>query len=139
MKPLLGPAASPLAIHIWLLVLRILSSGFMLTHGLPKLTKILNGDLSFGNPLGIGSGLSLLLVTFAEVGCVLLVLIGFQTRLATLPLIITMLVASFIANWGNAFKDMELSLLYLLIYGTLFFLGAGKYAIDGKQSVRRFI
>lgn len=138
MKKTLGPAASPSAINTWLLVLRILSSGFMLTHGIPKLTKILNGNLTFGDPLGIGSAPSLILATLAEVGCTFLVLIGFQTRLATIPIMFTMFVAGIITNWGKAFKDMELPLLYLLIYATLFFLGAGKYSVDGNKGTRRF-
>jgi putative oxidoreductase len=138
MKQLFGPAASPFAINIWLLVLRILSSGFMFTHGIPKLTKILNGNFTFGDPLGIGSAPSLILATLAEVGCTLLVLIGFQTRLATIPIMFTMFVAGVITNWEKSFKDMELALLYLLIYATLFFLGAGKYSVDGNKGARRF-
>ena len=138
MKQILGSAASASAINAWLLALRLLSTGFMLTHGLPKLTKILNGNMTFGDPLGIGSAPSLILVTLTEVGCSLLVLIGYQTRLATLPLMFAMFVAGIVTNWGKSFKEMELPLLYLLIYTTLFFLGAGKYSVDGKQGNRRF-
>ncbi|GAA4446526.1 DoxX family protein [Nibrella saemangeumensis] len=133
MKPLLGTAATQSAIHVWLLILRILLTGFMLTHGIPKLTKVLNGTMTFGDPLGIGSGPSLVLAMLAEVGCALLVLIGFQTRLAVLPIIITMLVAAFLANAGKPFGDRELPLLYILLYTTLFFTGPGKYSIDGRE------
>ena len=41
----------------------------MLTHGIPKLQKILAGNWEFGNPLGVGTELSLGLAVFAEVGC----------------------------------------------------------------------
>ncbi|MFD2571398.1 DoxX family protein [Spirosoma soli] len=131
--PPLGVMASPSAVHSWLLLLRISVNGFMLTHGIPKLIRILNGDMSFGDPLGIGSGPSLVLATFAEAGCAVLVLLGFYTRLATLPLMFTMLVAAFIAHGGDPFGKKELSLLYLLIYATLFFVGPGKYSIDGRR------
>lgn len=134
MKPLLGAAATQSTIHTWLLLLRIFVSGFMLTHGIPKLMKIIAGNLTFGDPLGIGSGPSLILATLAEVGFALLVLVGFQTRLAILPILFTMLVAAFLANADKPFKDRELPLMYLLTYGTLFFTGPGKYSIDAKQS-----
>jgi len=125
--------ASSSAVHGWLLVLRLLVTGFMFTHGIPKLTKILNGNMAFGDPLGLGSGLSLVLATSAEVGCAFLVLLGLYTRLATLPIMFTMVVAAFIANADKPFGDRELPLLYLLIYTTLFFLGPGKYSIDGRR------
>lgn len=131
--PPLGVMASSSAVHGWLLLLRLLITGFMYTHGIPKLTKILNGNMSFGDPLGIGSGTSLVLATFAEVGCAFLVLLGFYTRLATLPIMFTMFVAAFIAGAGKPFGDRELPLLYLLVYATLFFLGPGKYSIDGRR------
>ncbi|GAA4411815.1 DoxX family protein [Nibrella viscosa] len=133
MKPLLGTTANPPVIHAWLLLLRILLTGFMLTHGLPKLIKIINGNMAFGDPLGIGSGPSLVLATLAEVGCSLLILIGFQTRFAILPIAFTMLVAAFMANAGKPFGDRELPLLYLLLYATLFFTGPGKYSVDGRE------
>lgn len=125
--------ASPAALHGWLLVLRIAIAGIMLTHGLPKLGKILDGNWQFGDPLGLGSGLSLGLTVFAEVGCSLLLVAGLFTRLATLPLLFTMLVAFFIVHAADPFGDKELPLLYALIYATLFFTGPGRYSVDGRR------
>ena len=129
----LRPIASPAALHGWLLVLRVAVAGMMLTHGLPKLNNLLAGDWSFGNPLGLGSELSLALTVFAEVGCSLLIGLGFLTRLATLPLLFTMLVAFFIVHGDDPFGKKELPLLYALVFATLFFTGPGQYSVDGRR------
>ena len=112
------------------LLLRIVGGGFMLTHGIPKLMKVLSGDLSFGNPIGIGEEASLILTVFAEFVCAALVLIGFKTRLATIPLIITMLVAALIVHGSDPFGDKEMALSYLIIYASIYALGPGKYSVD---------
>lgn len=112
------------------LLLRIVGGGFMLTHGIPKLMKVFSGDLSFGNPIGIGEEASLILTVFAEFICAALVLIGFKTRLATIPLIITMLVAALIVHGSDPFGDKEMALIYLIIYAAIYALGPGKYSID---------
>lgn len=131
----LRPVASSAALHGWLLILRIAIASVMLNqHGIPKLLKIIDGNWQFADPLGLGSELSLGLVTFAEVGCSLLLLIGFLTRWAALPLLFTMLVVLFIVNAGNPFGEKEVPLLFALIYATLFFTGAGKYSVDGRRN-----
>ncbi len=125
------------AMHVGLLLLRIGVACLMLTHGLPKLQKVLTGNFAFGDPLGLGSGVSLTLVALAEVGGSLLILVGAATRLAVLPLIVTMLVAAFVAHADDPFGKKELPLLYLFIYTVLLLTGAGKYSVDGLLSQRR--
>jgi putative oxidoreductase len=120
-----------------LLLLRIGVSCLMLTHGLPKLQKVLSGNFAFGDPLGLGSGVSLTLAALAEVGGSLLILVGAATRLAVLPLIVTMLVAAFVAHADDPFGKKELPLLYLFSYSLLLLAGAGKYSVDGLLSQRR--
>ncbi|GAB3643153.1 DoxX family protein [Spirosoma arcticum] len=125
--------ASPAALHGWLFLLRIAIAGMMLTHGIPKLQKILVGNWEFGDPLGLGAALSLALTVFAEVVCSVLLLIGLFTRFATLPLLFTMLVAFFIVHGADEFGKRKLPMLYALVYATLFFTGPGKYSVDGRR------
>ena len=125
--------ASPAALHGWLLVLRLAIGGMMLTHGIPKLQKVLAGNYQFGDPLGLGQEVSLILTVFAEVGCSVLILVGFLTRLATVPLLFTMVVALIFVHGSDPFSDKELPLLYALIYATIFFAGPGKYSVDGSR------
>ncbi|MFC0344613.1 DoxX family protein [Epilithonimonas hispanica] len=64
----------------------------MLTHALPKFEKLIaNDNIEFINFLGLGSAISLVLVVFAELLCSVFIIFGFITRLAAIPLMITML------------------------------------------------
>jgi putative oxidoreductase len=116
-----------------LLVLRIIGGGFMLTHGIPKLMKMLGGDFGFANPLGIGEAPSLVLTVFAEFLCSLAILVGFKTRLACVPAMITMAVAALIIHGGDPWGDKEHALMYFGIYLALMIMGAGKYSVDGRK------
>lgn len=116
-----------------LLLLRLYSGGLMAySHGFPKLAKLFRGDFGFANPIGIGELPSLVLAVFAEFFCALLVVIGFRSRLATIPLMITMFVAAFIQHAGDPFSKKEFGLLYFFAYLVLFLMGPGKYSIDKK-------
>ncbi len=117
--------------NLWLLGLRVISSAFMLTHGWPKFQQLISGEeITFGDPLGIGATASLILAVFAEFFCSIFVALGIRTRLAAIPLSITMLVAAFIAHGDDPFGRKEKALLYLLIYITLIVVGGGKYTLD---------
>lgn len=116
------------------LVLRIAFGGLMLTHGYPKLIKLFSrpfSELSFPDPLGVGPGISLILTVTAEFVFALLVLAGFRTRLASIPLLLTMFVAAFIVHAGDPLRDREMALLYLAGYTVIAFIGGGSYSIDG--------
>jgi putative oxidoreductase len=112
------------------LILRLTLGLLMLSHGIPKLMKLLNGTMEFGDPIGIGVPASLTLTVFAEVFCSILIIIGFWTRLALIPLIITMAVAVFIVHINDDLGTMESALMYLLSYTALFLLGSGTYSMD---------
>ena len=112
------------------LILRLSLGLLMLSHGIPKLMKLLSGNMEFSDPIGIGVPASLTLTVFSEVVCSLLIIIGLWTRLALIPLIITMLVASFIIHINDDLGTKELALLYLFGYCALFLLGSGTFSID---------
>ena len=118
--------------QIGLLLLRVGFSGMLLTHGIPKLLKIIAGDFSFGDPLGIGQTTSLILACISEVVFPILVIIGFKTRLSTIPIIITMAVAAFIAHSADPFGVKDMSILDLIAFVAIALLGPGKYSVDGK-------
>ncbi|WP_026967979.1 DoxX family protein [Algoriphagus terrigena] len=114
-----------------LLLLRVGSGGLILTHGIPKLQRLFGGaEIKFADPFGLGPVISLGLATFAEVICAILVIVGFKTRLAVIPLIITMLVAAFYAHWDDPFGRKELPLLFCVIFISLLLTGGGAYSLD---------
>ncbi len=118
--------------NLGLLLLRVGFGGMMLTQGIPKLLKMLSGDFSFGDPIGIGEPASLVLAVLGEVVFPILVIIGFKTRLSAIPAIITMAVAAFIVHGADPFGTKEMALLYLIGFIAIAVLGAGKYSVDRK-------
>jgi putative oxidoreductase len=123
-------SANSLSADLGLLILRVVSGAALLTHGYPKFQKVLEGNMQFGDPLGVGQPASLYLSAFAEFICAILIILGLLTRLASIPLIINMAVAFFIVHSADDFGTKEPSLLYLTIFLTLFFTGPGRYSID---------
>lgn len=119
------------SIDAGLLVLRIGVAALMLTHGTPKLLMLFgNEEIAFADPIGLGPTTSLMLSTFAEFVCSILILLGLGTRLAAIPLILNMAVAFFIFHAQDTFKVKELAGFYLLVFIVILITGAGKYALD---------
>lgn len=114
-----------------LLIIRLSIATLMIFHGLPKLNKLLaGGEIQFPDPLGVGTSVSLGLAIFAEIICSLLISIGLATRLALIPLIITMFVAIFVVHAADPIDVKEMAILYLLFYLLLFITGSGKFSVD---------
>jgi putative oxidoreductase len=121
----------PNSIHYVLLLLRLAGGIFMLTHGIGKFSKLFGDDpIQFADPIGVGATASLALAVFSEVLCAILLIFGVGTRLAALPLLITMLVAAFIVHATDGFGRQELPLLYATLYLAIAIAGAGKFSID---------
>lgn len=113
------------------LVLRLAMGGMMLTHGWPKLEKLMaGGEIKFSDPLGLGPAVSLVLVVFAEFICSILIIVGYKSKWSAIPLIITMLVAALIVHANDPFSGKEKSLLFAAGFMTIFLMGPGKYSID---------
>ena len=87
---------------------------------------------SFGDPLGIGEVPSLFLAVIGEFACPILLILGFKTRLASIPPAITMMVAAFIVHANDPWGRQEFPLLYLVGFIAIFLLGSGKYSLDWK-------
>ncbi|MEI9959169.1 MAG: DoxX family protein [Ferruginibacter sp.] len=133
MKKLLSIKYSAGAFNAAMLILR-LGLGIMMMHaGYQKLInfdKILHTPPGFINFLGIGTTMSLALVVFAEFFCSLFLILGLFTRLAAIPLIITMCVALFKAHNAEIFGQGQTAALYLTGYLVLLFVGPGRVSVD---------
>ena len=74
----------------------------------------------------------------SEFGCGLLIMLGLLTRLAAIPLIITMLVAIATVTGGKGFSGYELNLTLIAIGVALMLTGAGLISLDAlifKRSI----
>lgn len=131
MKKLLSNTLPLANVNIALFILRIGVALMMLTHGYPKLLRLLSDEpVTFATILGMSATLSLALAVFAEFLCSLLIFFGVGTRLASIPLIVTMSVAAFHVHGEDPFSRKEKALLFLLIFVVLLFTGGGKFSID---------
>ena len=127
------------AIDIAILIGRVAIAALMLVHGLPKLATAFSGqEIKFPGVFGMNPGFSLALAVFAEVICSVFILVGFGTRLATIPLIITMLIAVFYIHAGDPFAKQEMGLHYLMAYILLLIAGSGKYSVDSLLQHKKF-
>ncbi|MGB6329661.1 MAG: DoxX family protein [Halarcobacter sp.] len=120
-----------------LLVLRVFMGGTFLVYAIKKVQGFDNYVVLFSDKLDLPFPMiNLYLVMAVEgIGGILLIF-GFLTRVISLPLIITMLVAFFLVNLGNGFAasnfGVEVPLAYISILFLLFSFGSGRISIDNK-------
>ncbi len=114
------------------LILRVGLSALMIPHGWEKLNRVIAGDLGFVDPLKIGERPSLFLTIIAELVCPGLIILGFKTRFAAVPVVATMLVATFMVHVDDPWSKKEFALIYAVGFFSLIFLGSGKYSFDKK-------
>jgi putative oxidoreductase len=134
MKKLFSARYSASAFNIAMLVLRLGFGILICKHGYDKLENFATIKTQFIPFLGMSQSVSLSLVIFAELFCGALVILGFATRLATIPLIITMTVALVKVHNGDVFGAGQAATLYLVAFLALLFAGPGKASVDGMIS-----
>lgn len=119
--------------HFALLFLRVVAAGLLMTHGIPKLQRLLSGEeIQFIDPYGLGATTSFVLIIFAEVICSALVIIGAFTRLAAIAIMIGMATAVIFAHANDPFGVKEKPLLFLVIFTFLLIIGPGRYSVDNR-------
>lgn len=125
---------SPFLTSVGLLALRLTFGGTMaIAHGLSKIQKWDEYKDQFMDFMGLGPTLSFALAIFAEFGCSILIVLGAFTRLACIPLLITMAVAFFMVHGDDPWQKKEMAFLYMGVFLTLFFTGAGSISVDKKM------
>lgn len=135
MKKLFYHGYSATAFNLGMLVTRVVFGLIMVSHGWQKLSNFSVKKDKFMDFMGIGSAASLGLATFAEFFCSLLLIAGLFTRLATIPLIITMLVIFHKHQWAF-WGEHELVPALLAAYIAILLMGPGKYSLDAAISKR---
>lgn len=116
-----------------LLVRLILAYGFYE----PAMSKIkgINSVAEWFSSLGIPAPmLNAYLSAGTEIVGVVLLPLGFLSRIISIPLMITMVVAIITVHWSNGFpageNGFEIPLYYIIMLFILMTFGAGKYSID---------
>lgn len=130
-RQLFSPSHS-LWLHGGLALIRVITGLFMIYHGwevfdenkMREYTKWLT-DLSFPSPpfMAYAGKASELLSGI----CLTL---GLLTRIAVIPLAVTMAVICFGMGHGRIFTEDQHPFLFLLLAGVFFFAGPGKWSLD---------
>lgn len=110
--------------------LRIFVGVLMLVHAIGKIEGYEMLFDTFPDPLGIGSGASLVLTVCIESLCALLLIVGLFVRPAALLLALTMLVATFCTYPAASFAAHELTFVYAGLCVALFISGGMRYSLD---------
>lgn len=119
--------------HFGKLFLRVSFSLMMIIlHGVPKIQNLLSDEPQFASIFGLGVLISLIIAIVFETVFPLLVILGYKTRLAAIPVIITMLVAIFEYHAQDSFAMREKPILFLIGFVSIALIGAGKYSLDRK-------
>ena len=121
---------SPLSADLAALLLRLIIGGMFTYHGYLKIENYNTYMPMMQDIIGIGSKLSYNLVILAEFGCGLLVTLGFLTRLTILPILVSMIIAYFIAHKNDAFMMKMLPFVYMWLCLPVFVLGSGRWSVD---------
>ena len=117
-----------------LLFFRVVVSGALMTHGYGKMVRLLEGNIWGRTHLFFNEEISMALVAFAEFICPLFVVLGFGTRLFTIPIIYTFIIIVFDVHLDDPFSKMEKGILFLASYVLIFLLGPGKFSVDNQIS-----
>jgi len=130
-RNIFNPGTYPKNINLVLLILRVAAGVLMLTHGIGKIAPLFGSEpIRFPDPIGLGAPITLALTVFAEVLCSIFLILGLGTRLAAIPLFITMLVAALVFHANDPFGKQELPLIYTSIYLVIAIAGAGLISMD---------
>ncbi|MDX2002816.1 MAG: DoxX family protein [Chitinophagales bacterium] len=131
MKKLLTIKYKPWAFDLAILILRLFVGVLMAAHGFQKISHFEEYSAKFMDFMGLGQTLSLSLAIFAEFFCSILLVVGLFTRLATVPLIITIVVIFGVHKY-DFFGEAELPTLFLAGYIVLLLVGPGRISLDGQ-------
>lgn len=116
---------------VGLLVMRLWAGAVMVyAHGWGKLMTFSEQIERRDGFMGMPGELAASLLVFSEVFCAALLAIGLATRIVSVPLLVTMLIAAFVAHAGDPFGDRELALFFGTAYLMFICTGPGKYSLD---------
>ncbi|MGI9532133.1 DoxX family protein [Lutimonas sp.] len=122
-----------------LLILRLSIGGLMLFHGIHKLINGVDGLVGMFSNMGL-PGFVAYGAYLGEFLAPIFIIIGYRTKIASLFVAATMLVAAMTAHADEILKigdhgEWALELIGLYLFGafSIFFLGAGKFAVSSSN------
>jgi len=120
----------PFNTDLGILLFRLILGGLFTWHGYDALNHYKLYLSMSTSTIGLGASLEFNLVVFSQFIGGIFIAFGFLTRLAVIPIFITMTVAFFIAHKGQPFMAKELPFAYWLLCIAVFVMGSGRCSVD---------
>ena len=110
---------------------RVLASiELIAAHGLKKVGVGVPEAEHIPNPLQLPEAFNNGFAIAANLFFPLLVIVGFCTRLATIPTLAVTLTGYFVVHWHGTPLEKDTPFMYSLVFLLIAVMGAGKYSID---------
>ena len=116
-------------VSFFILLLRVFFGVMFFIHGLDKMMNFSELSRTYPDVLGFGSYMTLMVTIFCEFCCSLFLIAGLLIRIMMLPMIVAMGVAFFDVH-DALLPEGELSLIYLIVFILLCFVGPGRFSVD---------
>ena len=109
-------------------------------HGYPKVVHLFSSEeINFISIFGLSEYTCFAITAFAEFFCCLMIVIGYKTRLFSIPVIAVMITAVFMVHYDDPIfmhsadgGSKEFALIYMSAFLAIYFLGSGKYSVDER-------
>lgn len=108
----------------------LVSVEMMVAHGFKKIGIGVAEAEHIPNPLHLPEVVNSAFAISANLFFPFLVLIGFCTRLATLPTLAVTLTGYFILHWSDSLLEKDAPYIYSVVFLLILVLGPGKYSVD---------
>jgi putative oxidoreductase len=116
---------------IILLAFRILVSlQLIVVHGLKKVGIGIEVAETVPNPFNLPNWFNESFAIASNLLFPIFVIVGFYTRLATIPILVVTLSGYFIVHWNDSLLVRDIPFMYSIAFLLIAFSGAGKYSID---------
>lgn len=108
----------------------VVSLELIVVHGFKKIGVGVKEAEHIPNPLHLPEMINNVFAISANIFFPFLVLIGFCTRAATLPILSVTLTGYFVLHWNDAALIRDTPFMYSIVFLLILIIGPGKYSID---------
>ena len=123
----------PVVSDCGMLLLRVaVSLEIAIVHGFKKIGVGVSQAENIPNPLHLPDAFNNVFAIAANIVFPFFVLIGFFTRLSTLPTLAVTLTGYFVVHWNDTLLEKDTPFIYSLIFLIILILGPGKYSVDNS-------
>jgi len=108
----------------------VVSLELIVVHGLKKVGILTVKAEIVDNPFHLPYMLNDILAITANLICPLFVIVGFGTRIASIPIVIVTLTGYFIVHAGGSLAERDIPFMYSMAFLLIVFTGAGRCSLD---------